>query len=281
MTFYARLVPALVFAFPAIAAAPGPAEIIRRAVETDHLNDVKARQYVYTEQTVERDLDRSGKPKGEESTTKELLFVSGRQVERLVKKDGKPLSDREAQKEHERIEKLTEKWSRESEAERDKRLAHDADERRKAREFIGEVPNAYNFKLLGEEPVNGRPAWIIDAEPRPDFRPKVPRADILSKFRGRMWIDQGEYQLVRMECESIDTVSFGFIIARLQKGARVRFELTQVNGEVWLPKSFSVRFDARLGLVKSFRREVEQNNWGFQRFQTDSRLVEVHQAEPH
>lgn len=277
---FARLAPALLLAVSAFGAAPDAREIIRRAVETDHLNDVKARDYVYTEQTVERELDRKGQPKGEESTIKELLFVYGREVERLIKKDGKPLTEREAQKENERIEKLTEKWSRETEAERDKRLAHDAEERRKAREFIREVPDAYDFKLLGEEPVNGRAAWIIDAEPRPDFRPKVPRADILSKFRGRMWIDQAEYQLVRMECESIDTVSFGFVIARLQKGARVKFELAQVNGEVWLPKYFTVKFDARLGLLRSFRREVEQNNWGFRRFQTDSRLVEVHPAEP-
>ncbi len=105
-------------------------------------------------------------------------------MERLVKKDGKPLSDREAQKENERIEKLTEKWGRESEAGPEKRLAHDAEERRKAREFIREIPDAYNFKLAGEETVNGRPAWIIDAEPRPDFRPRVPRADVLSEVPG-------------------------------------------------------------------------------------------------
>src|SRR5262249_31902530 len=116
---------------------------------------------------------------------------------------------------------------------------------------------------------------------RSDFHPSAPRADVLSKFRGRVWIDQKDYQLVRIASESIETVAFGFVIARLQKGARFRLELTQVNDEVWLPKSFIVRFDARLGLLKSFRREMEQNNSGFRRFQSDSRLVEVKQTEPH
>ena len=271
----------LLLAVTAWAGTPDPLEIIRRAVETDHLNDIKARNYVYTERTITRDLYNNGQAKSEESVTKELLFVYGRQVERLVEKDGKPLSGREEEKENQRIEKLTEKWSRESDAEREKRLAREAEERRKGREFIGEVPDAYNFKLAGEESINGRPAWIIDAEPRPGFRPRVPRADVLSKFHGRLWIDQAEYQLVRIESESIDTVAFGYIIARLQKGAYFRFELTQVNGEVWLPKSLSVRFGARLGLLKSFRREVQQSNWGFRRFQTDSKLVGVKQEESH
>jgi hypothetical protein len=264
-----------------LSAAPDALEIVRRAVETDHENDLKARNYVYTERTVTRELDRGGRVKGEESETHELVFVYGRPVERLVQKDGKPLSEQDAKDEDERIEKLTRKWGRESESDRQKRLAHDEEERRKAREFVREVPNAYSFKLAGEEEVNGRMTWIIDAEPRPDFKSRVPRADTLSKFRGRIWVDQREYQVVRIDCESIDTVSFGWVLARLQKGAHVRFEVSEVNGEVWLPKHFTVRFDARLGLLKSFRREIEQDSWGYRRFQTDSRLVEVKQAEPH
>jgi len=47
-----------------------------------------------------------------------------------------------------------------------------------------------------------------------------------------------------------------------------------VNDEIWLPSSILVRFDARLALVKKLRGEFEARYRNYQKFQSDSKIVD-------
>src|SRR5262249_16551978 len=161
----------------------------------------------------------------------------GEHYHKLIEKDGKPLTGDQLRKEQEKLDKLVAKRQKESESERARRLAEFEKARRKQREFAQEIPRAFHFKLVGEEPANGRPSWIIEATPRPDFAPTVPRAGLLKKFRGKVWIDQAEYQMIKIDSEAIDTVTFGWFLARIGKGTRFRLEQARINDEVWMSKS--------------------------------------------
>jgi len=48
-----------------------------------------------------------------------------------------------------------------------------------------------------------------------------------------------------------------------------------VNGEVWVPTQIRIRLNARLGLLKTFRKELEVAYSDYRKFQTDSRVVSV------
>jgi len=65
--------------------------------------------YTYNSLQTTQDLDASGQVKKTETKEHEVFFVHGRQIMRLVKKDGKPLDDQDQQKETERVTKQVEK----------------------------------------------------------------------------------------------------------------------------------------------------------------------------
>ena len=137
------------------------------------------------------------------------------------------------------------------------------------------MADAYDFKLVGTESVNGRDAWVIDGEPRPGFEPQMERSKFLSKFHGRVWIDKSDLQLSKMDIEAIDTVSVGWVLARVHKGTRVVMDQTRVNDEVWLPGHVSFKIDARVALVKGFKVDGEQTFRDYKKFRTSARIVGV------
>ena len=98
---------------------------------------------------------------------------------------------------------------------------------------------------------------------------------MLSKFHGRLWIDKNDLQLAKMDVEAIDTVSFGWVLARIHKGTRLVFEQTRVNGEVWLPQHVSFKFDARVALFKGYNELDEETFRDYKKFRATAKIVSV------
>ena len=254
-------------------------ELIRIVADNYRANHKKERDYTYLDRVVENKLDGKGESKSTESKTYEIVDLYGEQVQRLVAKNGAPLSAEESAKEENRIEKLTNKRRNESDHERAKRREEEEKRREKNREFVREVADAYDFHLVGSEVLNGRDAWVISGEPRRGFEPHVKEAQMLSKFHGRLWIDKGELQLAKMDVEALDTVSFGWVLARIHKGTRLVFEQTRVNGEVWLPQHLSFKFDARVALFKGYNEQDEETYSDYRKFRATARIVGIGDAE--
>ena len=105
-------------------------------------------------------------------------------------------------------------------------------------------------------------------------------ARILPKFHGRLWIDKKDLQLAKLDVEAIDTVSFGWVLARIYKGTRLVIEQTRVNEEVWLPQHVSFRFDARIALVKSYNEEDEDTFRDYKKFRATAKIVSVGDVKP-
>jgi hypothetical protein len=248
-------------------------ELIRKAAEKDIENDKKQRNYTYTERVEENKLDGKGGTKSTQVRVYDVLQIYGEEAERLVSKDGKPLSDKEAKKEDEKIQKIIDKRKNESDSEREKRLKKEEKDREHDREFLKEVADAYNFTYLGTETLQGREAYVIDAQPRPGFEPHTREGKILPKFRFRLWLDRAEDQWVKLDATCIDTVSWGLFIARIHQGSRVLVETTRVNDEVWLPQHIAVHFDAKLALVKTIAMNVDLTYKDYKKFQSQTRIV--------
>jgi hypothetical protein len=254
-------------------------QLFRVVAQKDMENDKRQRDYTYIERQVENRVDGKGKIKSTEVKTYEVLEIYGEQVERLIEKNDKPLSQKDAAKEEEKIQKIIDKRKNESAGERRKREEREQKEREDDRKFVTEVADAYNFKLVGTERVGGRDTWVIDGEPRPGFVPHMKDAKYLSKFHGRVWIDKADLQLAKMDVECLDTISFGLFLARFHKGSRIMLEQTRVNDEVWLPAHLAAKVDVRLGLVKNFDVNLEQTFRDYKKFRSSSRVIaggEVH-----
>ena len=194
-------------------------------------------------------------------------------MQRLIQKDDKPLESKEAAKEEEKIQKIIDKRKEESESDRRKREEKEEKEREDGRNFVDEIAYAYNFRLVGTEVVYGREAWVIDGEPRPGYEPQMKEAKFLPKFHGRVWIDKSDLQLSKLDVEAIDTVSVGWVLARIHKGSRFVLEQTRVNDEVWLPRHVTFKFDARLALLKGYNIDGDQEFHDYKKFGTTSKIV--------
>jgi len=263
------IVASTVYAQATPAKAPDAAEIVRKSLERDRFNFEQAKDYTYRERAEVRSLDSSGKVNHREIETNEILILLGRPYERLIAKDDKPLSAKEQQKEQEKIDKELARRQRESE--KDKREFEKR--RRETRKFLDEFTSVFDVRIVGEETWHGRPVWVIDATARPSYKARERMAKIMQKVHGKIWIDKSDFNWVKVEAVTTDTISVGLSILRLGPNTRIVFEQTRVNEEIWLPGHLRVVADARVGYIRRFRRDIEIQYSGYRKFQTDSRIV--------
>ena len=254
-------------------------ELIRKAADNDMENDKKLRDYTYSERDEEKHLDGKGEVKSTETKSYDVMEIYGDQVQKLVAKDDKPLSEKDAEKEEEKIQKIIDKRKNESAEDREKRLKKEEKEREQNRQFVLEVADAYNYKFVGMETIDGRENYVVDGDPKPGYEPRMKDAKILPKFRFRAWIDKEEVEWKKVDVLCIDTVSYGLFIARLHKGSRVVLDQTRVNNEVWLPQHINVKVDARVALLKEYNLGIDIAYKDYKKFRADTKIVSVGEVQ--
>jgi len=265
--------PAPAAASPATLSQEQISDLIRLSADKDLENDKKQRDYTYVERQEMRRLNGKGQVKSTETETYDVMEIYGEQVQKLIAKDDKPLSAKDAKKEDDKIQKLIDKRKNESDSDRKKRLEKEEKDREDERQFVREVADAYNFKFVGIEKLGGRDNYVIDGDPKPGFQPIHKEAKILPKVRFRVWIDQDDSQMKKLDVQVIDTVSFGLFLARLHKGSRIIVEQTRVNDEVWLQQHVAVTVDVRLALLKNLDVEWEATDRDYKKFRADTKIV--------
>ena len=270
----------LIAAVPALLAAQDAREIVRRSLDLDQKNLQAARNYTYLERQLERQFDGSGKVKQQSLRTFDVTLLEGSPYRRLVARNDQPLSAGEQQMEQDKLGRSIEDRRKETKEQRDKRIADWERRRKRQREPLRELVDAFDFHITGEETLNGSDVWLIDATPHPGYKPKTTAGSILPKMKARLWIDKSDSQWVRMEAETLDTVTFGAFLIRIAKGAHIVMEQTRVNNEVWLPKRIALEGSARLFLVKGLHTQLDFTYSGYRKFQADSRVVSTGEARP-
>src|SRR5258708_38153682 len=111
-------------------------EIVRRSVEIDHQNWLKARNYTCQQRTVEKELDKKGRVKSQKIKTHDITVFYDEHYARLMQVDDKPLNDKAQKKEEEKLQKFLDKRKNESPDEHRKRLAKQEKERQEQRAFV-------------------------------------------------------------------------------------------------------------------------------------------------
>ena len=253
------------------AGAQDAAEILRRSIEHDAANIELLKNYTFVERNEERTYDGSGRLKSRESETYEILILEGRPWGKQIERNDKPLDAKDARREQEKLDRELAKRKRETDRDPDREDKDTIQSRR----FLREVPQAFVLSIDGVEQIDGRPVWVISATPRAGYRPKLPHGDVLTKVRGKIWIDQAEYQWVKVDAEAIAPLSFGLGLLRLAPGGSLHFEQTRVNDEVWLPSKAEIRADARVAYVRKLRAEMDIQYRDYKKFQSDSRILEA------
>jgi hypothetical protein len=245
-----------------------PNEIVRRAMQRDVHNWEQEKNYTFTQRIEQRELNSDGSLKSQKSETEEIVFLYAQ-----------PLSDAEARKVEKKLSETMEKRRQESPEERQKRLTDFNKRHREEHEFLLEVPEAYDFRIVGEQELNGRSAYVLLGEPRADFRPTLNAARVLPKLRPKLWIDKETFEWLRLEADVIDTITWGGFLLRLHPGSRIELEQKMVNNEVWLPVHAHISFDARIALFKAIRLDVEATFRDYKKFRAESKIISVEEVK--
>jgi len=233
---------------------PEMREFLDHVRENLRSDDTLIADYTFTEKNTEMRLDSRGGVKKTKTATYEVYPSEGpgKMYRRLVARDGKPLDQNELAKEDKeqaaRAERRRLRLENETPADRAKRLAKDEAEKKKEREIVEELFRMDELVLEGRESIDGRSTILISFKPRPGYKPASDEAQAIQKLSGRAWMDEENYQLVKLEATLLDSLGVGpGRLIRLQKGAQAFLVRRRVNNEIWLPAR--IRFT---GAAKAF-----------------------------
>ena len=233
--------------------------------------------YVYVETQRELKLDKDGRT--EEESVKVVESYPGLpgepRWERLISEDGRPVPTSDlAETDRNRAKKAT-AMAKRLETEPGKERARQQREWEKLyherSEAVDDIYAVFTIRMTGREPIEGHDTIAFTLTPRPDAKPKTREGDLMRHFSVKAWISESDHELVRLEADAIDNVSFGLgVLARLHKGAHLSFLRRKVNGEVWLPAVASYRGSARVGLLWTLRRMGTLEYSGYRKFSVDT-----------
>lgn len=266
---------ALLVTFGCACCAEDARSLVARAVAADDHSYRLALDYTYKIRDEIHEFDTAGGVKSVHSTLDEVLYIGGKRYFHPLEKDGKPLPAKDAEKEQAKIDRAAAEATRMTEAERAKRIEDEERAIAKRRAQFSDIPDAFDFKLLGDAVINGRSAWQISATPRPAWHGEL--QGVLHNIQGTLWIDKQDNNWVRFEADVLRPFWLGWFLAHVAEGTHLSYELMPVGSpgkdEFWVPKYFSLKASARLALVRKVNVEQQITFSEYRKFQTDSRII--------
>ncbi len=147
--------------------------------------------YTYMERDEDRRLNSLGQVKSESVDVTRMMVVNGARFEQLLEHNGQHPSAKEQKRSDDDLNKL--KW--ETSDERAARLRKDQENRA----FLRDVVEAFDFRLVGEEILAGRPAYVLHATPHVGYRAHGKYAKMFSRVEGKVWVDKQDFGWVKVD----------------------------------------------------------------------------------
>jgi hypothetical protein len=242
-----------------------------------HLATDEERQsgYMFVERRTEERLDASGRSTRESVKVFEVYpgLPGEDRYRRLIEEDGKPVppvklaeKDRDRQKE---VEAYARRMS--APTDRQKETQHLQKERRRYESAVDDVFRIYDIHMVRRELVDGHETILATLTPKPGVKPQTDDGKIMRHFKARAWISESDYELVRVEIEALDDLSFGMgLLARVHKGTTASYQRRKVNDEVWLPAQVTWTASARVLLLRRLRLRGIADFSGYRKFTVDT-----------
>jgi hypothetical protein len=199
--------------------------------------------YIYMQRDEDRRLDSLGRMKSENVEVTRMSLVNGARFAQLTEHNGQLPSVTEQRKSDEDLDKL----QRETPIEKTERIRKELENK----SFLHEVLKAFDFHLVGEEIVAGRPAYVLQATPHPGYQANGKYGKLFSKVEGKLWIDKENFGWIKADGRVTQSFSIGLFVARVQQGSHIILEQTCVGDAVWAPKRLEMRASARILFLKS------------------------------
>lgn len=229
----------LAWAFAGVAFAaqqPDVKTIIQKSVAANERNFEAAPQFNYKEK------DKVGK----EIKTYQVTMIDGSPYQRLLAKDGEPLSKEQAEEELKKEQQTIAERKAQNPQQRRDRIADYEKDRKRDHEMMSQLSEAFDFQLLGKKKIKAFAVWVLKATPRAGYKPPNMETHVLTGMEGELWIDQKTYQWVRVTARVIRPVSIEGFLAQVEPGTRFEIEKAPVPGGTWQISHFSMHSNAKV-----------------------------------
>lgn len=240
---------------------PDIRELMRQVVEHQRQLEKVRENYTFNSvQTVE-DIDAGGKVTKTESEEYNDFFVNGHIIERMMKKNGQPLTAGEEQKETGRVTKLIEKAQKTP-----------PDQPLEGQEVsVSRLLDIMDVRNPRRAIFRGRPTILFDFVGRKDAKTHGIVEDASKKLKGTIWIDDADREVAHLEVSFDDNFRIaGGLFASVQRGSNFQFDQAPVESAaasgLWLPTGGQANMTARLLLVKNLRQRVTERDFDFEHF---------------
>lgn len=235
-------------------------QVVAHQKELDKIRE----NYTYRSLTVNQYLDGHGKVTKTESEEDEVFFVRGHQIDRVVAKNGKPLSGHDADKEQERVTKAVEKAQQTPEGQ----PVNNGGQTISVSNMLSVMDVSHPRRVL----YNGRSTLEFDVTGRRDAKAHGLAEGAMKRVAGSIWIDEKDRQVAHLEIRFIDNFRVGGgLLANIEKGSEFHFDQALVNNEIWLPTGAEGTIDARLMLFKGLRQHFTEQDSRYQRFHVETK----------
>ena len=237
-----------------------------KAAEASH-ND-----YTYHDHFEQQSLDKHGQLKKTTTVDAESLVIDGVQVDRIVARNGKPLTPKEAQKQSDQIDKEVAK----------------AKERRAKLESKGKATDANGDTVITASRIlelgtfsnprridlNGRPTIVVDYAGDPNAKTRNPFETIVRDLVGTIWIDEHDQVLVRAQGHFLNDFKLGGgLLADIKRDSSFDIQYTNVNHEVWLPADIQANGKIRTLIFLGFNGRFHDVTSDYKKFRTNSTII--------
>jgi len=218
---------------------PNVPKIIERSAQEITADWNQAPDYSFVEREAVSKHD-----SGQSVKTYQVFQIDGSPYNRLTAVNDQPLSMGQQAEEERKLRNEIHKRRQESEHERAKRVEKYQKERRQDRALMEGMVDALDFQFVGQETMDGRDCWVLNATPKPGYQPTKRELKVLAGMRGRLWIDKATSRWVKVQAEVFQTVSLYGFFAKVRPGTRLLLEQKPVVGNLWLPKHLSTHVNA-------------------------------------
>jgi hypothetical protein len=262
-----------VFGFPTASNRPLPdiADLLKAVEKNQQALEKLVEQYTCDKTQTEFEIDSHGTTKQKGTKEYQVFYLDGDEVDRLIKRDGKPLSPDEDRRESERVQKRAQDYEK-----KQAKKANEADRGQEGKRNKDDVQvSAFlridRFTNPRRETFRGHEVIVFDFEPNPSYKPSTTIEHLLHELEGSVWIDEQAQDVVRLEAYLNSTFKMaGGLFASLQKGSAFTFEQAKINDEVWLPSYLEAHVNAKLLLVKGLSGNFTQRYSNYQKFHVET-----------
>src|SRR5580658_1736257 len=242
---------------------PEPATLVKEIEAHQRRMDELRENYTFHEITLTDELDANGTVKGTDSEERDVFFVNGFRIARLIKKKGKELSEGDRKSEEDRINKRIETVLKAPPGHSYNRRGENAG--------LSQILPLMKISNPRRITLNGRGTLAFDFVGDPHAKAHGLAENAARKITGTVWIDETDHEVARLEARFDDNFNIGGgFLASIRKGTSLIFEQSRLDQELWMPAVSEIHLSARELLVKGVRQNIHIKDSDFRRFETNA-----------